>query len=224
MAMAMAMMMIKLMIIISTGCLRNDELFLQDDELEPGITNGEKHAEGTESGVAPKVITNYIWFGGDNTNYDNGNGIGYDNDNGDDNDDDVFAGWKIRTGDPERRSTFSREGVGRVVRGKLSHDFLYDSNADNDDDDDDDHAINFDCKSNNYDDNDNIVGESDNDDGDYDDNINDNHYRRLLKKWQIISAGWRIGTGNHKCWKACRSDRVRCGTQGNIKLHLIWWW
>ena len=68
----------------------NGKLFLQDGELEQGITNGEKHAEETESGVAPKVITNYIWFGGDNTNYDNGNGIG--NDNGDDNDDDVFAG------------------------------------------------------------------------------------------------------------------------------------
>ena len=180
MAMVMAMMMTTLMIIISTCCLRNDKLFLQDDKLETGIRNGEKHAE---SGVAPKWIINCIWFGGDNTNYDNGNGIGNDNDNGDDNDADVFAGWKIRSVDPERRSTFRREGVGRVVRGKLSHDFLYDSNADNDDDDDDDHVIDFDCKSNNDDDNNNIVGESDNDDGDYDDNINDNHYRRLLKKW-----------------------------------------
>ena len=60
MAMAMAMMMTTLMIIITTGCLRNCELFLQDDKLEPGITNGEKHAdlEGTESGMAPKVISN----------------------------------------------------------------------------------------------------------------------------------------------------------------------
>ena len=72
--------------------IRNGKLFLQDGELEQGITNGENHAEGTESGVAPKVITNYIWFGGFNTNHDNGNGIGNDNENGDDNDDDVFAG------------------------------------------------------------------------------------------------------------------------------------
>ena len=72
--------------------IRNGKLFLQDGELEQGITNDEKNAEGTESGVASKVITNYISFGGDNTNYDNGHGIGNDNDNGDDNDDDVFAG------------------------------------------------------------------------------------------------------------------------------------
>ena len=88
----MAMVMTTLMIVITTSCVWKDKLFLQHDELEPGITNGEKHADRTESGVAPKVITNYIWFGGDNINYDNGNGIGNDNDNGDHNDDGVLAG------------------------------------------------------------------------------------------------------------------------------------
>ena len=76
------------MIIISTGCSRNDKLFLQDDELEPGITTGEKHAEGTESSAAPKVISNYIWLGDDNNNDDIDNVFGTDDDKDDIYDDD----------------------------------------------------------------------------------------------------------------------------------------
>ena len=75
------------MIIIIVGCWRNDKLFLQDDGLEPGITNAEKHAERTESGVAPKVISNSIWFGDDNNN-DNGIGNDDDDDDGENDDDD----------------------------------------------------------------------------------------------------------------------------------------
>ena len=135
----MAMIMTTLMIIISTGCSRNDKLFLQDDELEPGITTGEKHAEGTESSAAPKVLSNYIWLGDDNTNDNIDNGFGTDHDNDDiyndddDHDDDFFAGWKVRTGVPERQSTPRRERVRHVVHGKLNHDFLYESNIDTDD-------------------------------------------------------------------------------------------
>ena len=78
------------MIIIIVGCWRNDKLFLQDDGLEPGITNAEKHAERTESGVVPKIISNSIWFGDDNNN---GNGIGNDDDDDDgENDDDDYDG------------------------------------------------------------------------------------------------------------------------------------
>ena len=128
--------------------------------------------------MAPKVITNYIWFDGDNTNYDDANGIGNDNDNGDDNDDDVFAGWKIRNGDPERRSTSRRERVGHVVRGKLSHDFLYDSNVDNDNNDHGNNIVNENNESDDFnddDDDDDVENDDGDGHGDDDDKIDDNH-------------------------------------------------
>ena len=157
--------------------------FLQDDELEMGIRNGEKHAQGTESGVAPKVITNYIWFDGDNTNYDDENGIGNDNENGDDNDDDVFAGWKIRTAGPKRQNASRRERVRHHVHGKLSHEFLYHSNVDNDDYDHDNDIDND--NSDDYNDADD-EDDGENDDGhghgDGDDNVNDSHYHELCMK------------------------------------------
>ena len=49
---------------------------------------GEKHSEGTESSVAPMVISNYIWLGDDNNNDNIDNGFGTDNDNDDIYDDD----------------------------------------------------------------------------------------------------------------------------------------
>ena len=97
--------------------------------------------------VAPKVISDYIWFGDDQNNDNNY----IDNDSNDDDDfhddfhdddrgldhdhghnhDNVSAGWKIRTGDPERQSASRRERVRHVGHGKLNHGFLYDSNIDN---------------------------------------------------------------------------------------------